>query len=89
MTGLNLLESVQMVTVKGEQLAILRASEWEKLVEWLENIEDSLLIQGYTIELQNAQENQLGNQSSRALTGWLKWDEVEGELDNEQLSSLY
>ena len=39
MTGLNLVQSVQFVTVKGERLAVLSANDWEALMEWLETLE--------------------------------------------------
>ncbi len=40
MTALEVLESVQYVTVKGKRLAIVSADEWEAMIEWLETLED-------------------------------------------------
>lgn len=40
MAGLDALQSVQFVTVKGKRLAVLDAENWEALVEWLETLED-------------------------------------------------
>jgi hypothetical protein len=33
MTGMQALQSVQFVTVKGKRLAVLTAEDWEELVE--------------------------------------------------------
>jgi hypothetical protein len=41
MTALDLLQSVQFVTVKGERLAVLGADEWEAMIDWLETLEDT------------------------------------------------
>ena len=41
MTGLDVLQSVQFVTVNGRRFAILSADDWEALIEWLEDLEDS------------------------------------------------
>jgi hypothetical protein len=40
MTGLESLQAVQFVTVRGRRLAVLNAEDWESLVEWLETLED-------------------------------------------------
>ncbi len=40
MTGLEVLQSVQYVTVKGKRLAVLSLEDWETLIEWLEKLED-------------------------------------------------
>lgn len=40
MAGLDVLGSVQFVTVKGKRLAVLDAENWEALIEWLETLED-------------------------------------------------
>jgi PHD/YefM family antitoxin component YafN of YafNO toxin-antitoxin module len=73
MTGLNLVQSVQFVTVKGERLAVLSANDWEALMEWLETLEDLQLTKtAYAVlEAENG---------DRKRAGWLKWDEVEQEL---------
>ena len=41
MTGLEALQSVQFVTVKGKRLAVLSAEDWEALIEWMEDLEDT------------------------------------------------
>jgi PHD/YefM family antitoxin component YafN of YafNO toxin-antitoxin module len=41
MSGLEALQSVQFVTVKGRRLAILSAEDWEALLDWLEDLEDA------------------------------------------------
>ena len=46
MSGLEALQSVQFVTVKGRRLAILSAEDWEGLVEWLETLEDVQMARG-------------------------------------------
>ncbi len=73
MTGLEALQSVQYVTVKGERLAIVRATDWEALIEWLETLEDIKIAQDAFATLKAA-----GGDRNRA--GWLRWEDVEGEL---------
>lgn len=74
MTGLEVLQSVQFVTVKGKRLAVLNADNWEALIEWLEDLEDLQIARQALAELKAA-----GGDYERA--GWLKWDDVEAELD--------
>ena len=74
MTGLDALGSVQFVTVKGKRLAVLDAEDWEALIEWLETLEDLQIVQTALAQLRTA-----GGNRQRA--GWLKWDEVEQELE--------
>ena len=74
MTALDALQSVQFVTMKGKRLAVLGAGDWESLVEWLETLED----------VQAAREalNQLAaSGDDRERAGWLKWEDVEGDLE--------
>lgn len=73
MTGLEVLQSVQFVNVKGKRFALLDADVWEALVEWLENLEDTAIAHDALAELKAA-----GNDYEKA--GWLKWEDVEGEL---------
>ncbi|MGQ9585360.1 MAG: hypothetical protein ACUVXG_08165 [Anaerolineae bacterium] len=73
MTGLEALQSVQFVTVKGKRLAILSAEDWEALVEWLETLEDLKIAQDAFAELEMA-----GGDRRRA--GWLRWEDAEGDL---------
>ena len=68
-----ILQSVQFVTVKGQRLAILDAEDWEKLVAWLENLEDLEIAKQAYMALKDAD-------GDRDAAGWLKWDEVKGEL---------
>jgi hypothetical protein len=74
MTGLEALESVQYVTVKGERLAVVNANDWEALIEWLETIEDTQIAREAFDELRAS-----GRDRERA--GWLRWDDVKEELD--------
>jgi hypothetical protein len=73
MTGLDALESVQFVTVKGQRLAVLRAEDWEALIEWLETLEDTQAVRQAFAELKAA-----GGDRERA--GWLKWDDVADQI---------
>jgi len=74
MTGLELLRSVQFVTVKGKRLAVLNAEDWEALIEWLETLEDVQIAEKAFTELKIAG-------GDRTAAGWLKWDDVEKELE--------
>jgi hypothetical protein len=74
MAGLDLLRSVQFVTAKGKRFAILRAEDWEALIEWLETLEDTQIAREAFAELRAA-----GGDRKRA--GWLEWSAVAAELD--------
>lgn len=74
MAGLELLQSVQFVTVKGKRLAILNANDWEALIEWLETLEDLQIARQAFAELKA-----VGGDRQRA--GWLRWEEVKGDLE--------
>jgi PHD/YefM family antitoxin component YafN of YafNO toxin-antitoxin module len=74
MTGLEALQSVQFVTVKGKRLVVLSAGDWEALIEWLETLEDSQIAREAFAELKAAG-------GDREQAGWLKWDDVEKELE--------
>jgi hypothetical protein len=74
MGGLNVLQSVQFVTIKGKRLAVLDAEDWEALIEWLEDVEDLKIARSAVAKLKAA-----GGDRSRA--GWLKWEDVEKELE--------
>jgi hypothetical protein len=74
MAGLDLLQSVQFVTAGGKRFAVLRAEDWEELIEWLETLEDTQIAREAFAELRAA-----GGDRQRA--GWLKWSAVAGELD--------
>lgn len=73
MTGLDALQSVQFVNVKGKRFALLDADVWESLIEWLEDLEDTTIARDALAELKAA-----GNDYEKA--GWLKWEDVEGKL---------
>lgn len=74
MTALEILQSVQFVTFKGKRLAVLDAENWEILIEWLEDLEDVQIARTTLAELKA-----VGGDYERA--GWLKWDDVEEQLD--------
>jgi len=63
---------VQFVTVKGERLAVVSASDWEALVEWLENLEDARLAK----EALSALTDHGGD---RGQAGWHRWEDVRDE----------
>jgi hypothetical protein len=73
MTGLEALQSVQYVTVKGKRLAVVSAEDWEALIEWLETFEDTQLAQEAFAQLKAAD-------GDRQRAGWLRWDDIEAEL---------
>jgi hypothetical protein len=73
MTGTDILQSVQFVTVKGKRLAVLTAEDWEALVEWLETIEDIDIARNAYEQLKNAGGN-------RDQAGWKKWEDVQDEM---------
>jgi len=74
MVGLEALQAVQYVSVKGERLAVLNANDWEALIEWLETVEDIQIAKQAFAELKS-----YGGDRKRA--GWLRWDDVEEELE--------
>jgi len=73
MSGLEVLQSVQYVTVKGKRFAVLEVEDWEALIEWLETLEDLEIARQASMALRRARGN-------RERAGWLRWDEVKGEL---------
>jgi hypothetical protein len=73
MTGIEALQSVQFVTVKGKRLAVLGVEDWEALIEWMEDLEDTRIARSAYAELKAA-----GGDRKRA--GWLEWEDVEQEL---------
>jgi PHD/YefM family antitoxin component YafN of YafNO toxin-antitoxin module len=74
MTALEALQSVQFITIKGKRLAVLSAEDWEALIEWLETLEDVQTAREALARLDAA-----GGDRERA--GWLKWEDVESELE--------
>jgi len=73
MAGVEVLQSVQFVTVKGKRLAVVSAEDWEAFIEWVETLEDTQIARAAFAELKAA-----GGDRKRA--GWLKWEEAEKEL---------
>jgi hypothetical protein len=77
MTSLKeILKSVEFVVdANGKKKAAqLSISAWEALLEWLETLEDLQIGKQALKELKAA-----GGNRERA--GWLKWDDVESELE--------
>ena len=74
MTGLEALQAVQFVTVRGRRLAVLNVEDWESLIEWLETLEDASLAKEAQRALQAAGRD-------RQSAGWLRWDDVKKELE--------
>ncbi|MGH9842514.1 MAG: hypothetical protein ACREEM_27550 [Blastocatellia bacterium] len=73
MTGLEALQSVQFINVKGQRLAVLSAEDWEALLEWIEILEDAKIVKQSLAELKAVN-------GDRKKAGWLEWDEVEAQL---------
>ena len=74
MTGLEALQSVRYVTVKNERFAVISASEWEAMIEWLETMEDTQVAKRAFVELKT-----FGGDREKA--GWLRWDDVKKDLE--------
>lgn len=74
MCGLEALQSVQYVTIKGKRFVILDAEDWEALVEWLETLEDLEIARQALAALRKAG-------GDRAKAGWLPWEEIREELE--------
>lgn len=74
MTGMQALQSVQFVTVKGKRLAVLSAEDWEAMIKWLETVEDVQVAQQAFEQLKTAG-------GDRRKAGWLEWDEAEKEME--------
>ena len=73
MTGLDALQSAQYMTLKGKRLVVMDADDWEKALEWLEDVEDSQIVRRALAELKASGGN-------REKAGWLKWDNVKDTL---------
>ena len=74
MTGLEVLQSVEFLNIKGKQVDVLDVATWQALIEWLETLEDLQIVQQALNELKAAGGN-------RDRVGWLKWDDVESQLE--------
>jgi len=73
MTGLEVLQSVQYVTVQNRRLAVVDLDEWEAMVEWLETLEDVGIAKQAYEQLKAAN-------GDRDRAGWLRWDQVREDL---------
>jgi hypothetical protein len=67
MTGLEALQSVQYVNVKGGRFAVVSIDDWEALIEWLETLEDIQIARKASSELR-------ASGGDRDQAGWLRWD---------------
>ena len=78
MTGLEALQSVQYVTVKGKRFVVLDAEDWEALVEWLETLEDLEIAREALVALRSAKgiEKRRGGFHGKKLGE--SWREVQG-----------
>lgn len=74
MTGLEALQSVQYVAGKEGRFVVIKLEDWEALIEWLETVEDLQVAKEAFAELKAS-----GGDRKRA--GWVKWDEIEKELE--------
>ena len=74
MTGLEALQSVQYVTIKGKRFAVVDAEDWEALLEWLETVEDI-----DTVRQAYAQLKEAGG--DRTAAGWVNWEDARQELE--------
>jgi hypothetical protein len=68
------LQSVEFLKIKGKQVAVLDGETWQAFIEWLETLENLQIAQQALNELKAA-----GGNRDRA--GWLKWDDVESQLE--------
>jgi hypothetical protein len=74
MTGLEALQSVQYVTVGEKRFALVNVDDWEAMLEWLETSEDIQAARQALDELK-------AFDNDRSKAGWLRWDEIKGELE--------
>ena len=82
MSGLEALQSVQYVTVKGKRFAVIDANDWETLIEWLETLEDVQVTNDAYAELKPFA-------GDRKQASWLKWDDIKQELDSDSKETCY
>jgi hypothetical protein len=76
MTGLEVLQSVEFLNLKGKQVAVLDVETWQALIEWLETLEDLQIGKKALSELKAA-----GGNRDRA--GWLDWKVVKDQWDED------
>jgi len=72
MSGLEVLQSVDFLNLKGKQVAVLELETWQKLIEWLETLEDVQIAKQALNELKAAGVN-------RDRAGWLKCDDRDSD----------
>lgn len=65
MAGLEALPSVQCVSVKGEQFAVVNIEDWEALLEWLETSRDVPIAREAYVKLK-------ASSGDREQAGWLR-----------------
>jgi len=73
MTGLEVLQAVQYVTVGNERFAVIDVKDWESLIEWLETLEDVGIAKEAFAQL-----DAVGGDRQRA--SWMRWDDVKKDL---------
>ncbi len=74
MTGLDALQSVQFVSIKGKRLAVLDADDWEALIDWLETLEDAGVVRQALDQLKAAD-------GDRKRAGWREWKTASKDLE--------
>jgi len=74
MNGVELLQSVQFVTVNEKRFAVIDAEDWDALVDWLEEVEDRQIVRKALEELAAAGED-------RRRLNWPEWHTVAKELE--------
>ena len=74
MSGSDVLQSVQFVTVKDKRFAVIDAEDWEAFVDWLEEVEDRQIARNAFDEFHAA-----GSDRKRAQ--WRQWKTIAGELE--------
>jgi hypothetical protein len=72
MSGLDALQSVQLVTVDGKHLVVLDGDDWDTLIDRIETLEDAQAARQALADLHAAG-------GDRAKAGWLRWDDVEDQ----------
>lgn len=75
---INILRQVQfLVNSQGQKVAVqMQISDWEALLEWIENQEDEKIVKSALNSLEN-----VGGNPQKA--GWLAWDAVKDEWEED------
>ncbi|MEG4573799.1 hypothetical protein QUA56_14055 [Microcoleus sp. N3A4] len=74
MTGLEVLQSVEFLNIKGKQVAVLDVENWQALIKWLETLEDLQIAKKALNQLKAAGGN-------RDCVGWQDWEVVKDKWD--------